>query len=158
MTTYADEKLDQDYDDGTMPQNVAELREHVVGHRIVSAERDGGTFTITLDDGTRVEVANSDDCCAFTDLQAFLLHPERIDHVITGVGTTDGYTTWHIYADMGDVLEMTVGWSAGNPFYYAYGFTIRVVEPDVIRVQAWLGEPPAIEAASDTNANPGSDA
>jgi hypothetical protein len=56
------------------------------------------------------------------------LHPERVDHIITGVGTTGGYTTWHIYADMGDVLELSVGWSSGNPFYYGYGFDISVVE------------------------------
>jgi hypothetical protein len=109
--SYVEEQLDQDYDDGTM---------HVVGHRIVSAERDGGTFTITLDNGNRVELADTDDCCAYTDLESFLLHPERVDHIITGIGTTDGYTTWHIYADMGDVLELSVGWSAGNPFYYGY--------------------------------------
>jgi hypothetical protein len=152
LTPYPAERLGEDDDDGTMPSNVDQLREHVVGHRIVSAERDGGKFTIRLDDGTRVELADTDDCCAYTELQAFLLHSQRVDHIITGVGTTDGYTTWHIYADMGDVLELTVGWSAGNPFYYGYGFDIRVVEPDVIRVQAWLGEPLAIEGEGDTRA------
>lgn len=127
-TKYVEEKLDPEDDDGTMPRNVADLREHVVGHRIVSAEKDGQTFTITLDNGKCVELADTDDCCAYTDLQAFLLHPERVDHIITGVGTTGGYTTWHIYADMGDVLELTVGWSSGNPFYYAYGFAISVMD------------------------------
>lgn len=141
---YVEEQLDPDYDDGTMPQNVATLREHVVGHRIASAEKEGGIFTITLDNGQRVELANTDDCCAHTDLHAFLLHPERVDHVITGVGTTDGYTTWHVYADMGDVLELSVGWSSGNPFYYAYGFSISVTEPDVVRVEGQLGEQPAL--------------
>lgn len=127
-STYVEEQLGTDDDDGTMPDSVAELREHVIGHRIVSAEKSGRTFTITLDNGKSVELANTDDCCAHTDLDAFLLHPERVDHIITGVGTTDGYTTWHVYADMGDVLELTVSWSCGNPFYYAYGFGIRVVE------------------------------
>lgn len=126
--SYAEEVLDGDYDDGTMPSNVEDLRTHVVGHRIVSAVQDGRRFTITLDNGKRVELANTDDCCAYTDLEAFLLHADRVDHIITGVGTTDSYTTWHIYADMGDVLELTVGWSAGNPFYYAYGFDITVTE------------------------------
>lgn len=129
MARYEEERLDPDYDDGTMPDNVATLRDQVVGHRIVSAERDGGTFTITLDSGKRVELADADECCAYTGLESFLLHPERVDHVITGVGTTGDYTTWHVYADLGDVLEMTVAWSAGNPFYYGYGFSIRVVEP-----------------------------
>lgn len=134
---YPAETVDEDYDDGTMPNNVADLAEKVVGHRIVSVEKDvpvpnrwgsseNGT-ALTLDDGTRVALIDSSDCCAFTELSAFLLHPERVDHIITGVGTTDGFTTWHIFADMGDVLELTVDWSCGNPFYYGYGFDIRVL-------------------------------
>lgn len=132
---YEPETLPSDYDDGTMPGNVDELRSAVVGRRIVSAEKgtvvnDWGRpvdgFVITLDNGRRVSLANTDDCCAYTELEAFLLHVDRIDHIITGVGTTDGYQKWHIYADMGDVLEMTVGWSSGNPFYYGYGFDITV--------------------------------
>lgn len=128
--TYPDEKLGEYDDDGTMPGNVAELREAVVGHRIVSAERAESTATlvITLDNGKRVELHGTDDCCAYTELDAFLLHPDRVDHIITGVGTTDGYATWHVYADMGDVLELSVGWSCGNPFYYGYGFNIQVAE------------------------------
>ncbi|MGW5387142.1 DUF7448 domain-containing protein [Nocardia sp. NPDC003963] len=129
-----------DEDDGTMPGNVATLGEHVIGHRIVAAEKrdfngratywgtDHG-LVLTLDNGTRVCLADTSDCCAYTDLKEFLLHPERVDHVITGVATTEGFTKWHIFADLGDVLELTVGWSCGNPFYYGYGFDI-FVEPD----------------------------
>lgn len=135
-TYYAVETLDPDYDDGTMPENLAELTKAVVGHRIVSVEKDvrvEGEFygyrkatVITLDNGKQVILANTDDCCAYTEVKQFLLHPERVDHIITGVGTTGDYTTWHVYADMGDVLELTVGWSAGNAFYYGYGFNIQV--------------------------------
>lgn len=135
-TPYPTEVLDEDEDDGTMPDNVEALRQAVVGHRIVSVEqgvevqgRYYGTETatiLTLDNGRTVRLVNTDDCCAYTELEAFLLHPELIDHAILGVGTTNGYTTWHIFADMGDVLELTVGWSCGNPFYYGYGFDIRV--------------------------------
>lgn len=137
---YAEEELDSDYDDdGTMPNNVNTLREAVVGHRIVKSERRevpgpyewSGTdtaFVITLDNGHEVRLWNTNDCCAYTELEAFLLHPEAVDHVIMGVGTTEGYTRWHVYADYGDVLELTVGWSCGNPFYYGYGFDIDVVE------------------------------
>lgn len=123
-------------DDGTMPENVGELADAVIGHRIVAAEqrevkgRHWGTSTalvLTLDDGTQVQLADTDDCCAFTSLEKFLLHPDRVDHIITGVASTDGFTRWHIFADMGDVLELEVGWSAGNPFYYMYGFDITVV-------------------------------
>jgi hypothetical protein len=127
-TGYPVETLGPDEDCGVMPDNVARLAEEVVGHRIVSAERGGSSLTITLDNGKRVGLIGTDDCCAYTELEDFLLHPERIDHIITGVGTTDGYTTWHIYADLGDVLELKVGWSPGNPFYYGYGFNITVTD------------------------------
>ncbi|MFJ4926817.1 hypothetical protein [Streptomyces sp. NPDC088736] len=136
--TYPAETLDADSDDGTMPESRAALETAVVGQRIISVERDvpvpdrysdtrTGTV-ITLGNGKRVALANTGDCCAYTELEAFLLHADRIDHVITGVGTTDGYTKWHVYADMGDVLELTVGWSCGNPFYYGYGFDITVLD------------------------------
>ena len=137
---YEPEILDEDSDDGRMPENVRELADAVVGHKIVSVEKgmvpgkwrndESGTI-LTLDNGKRVTLADTDDCCAFTEMQAFLLHPELVDHMITGVGTTGGFTTWHVYADMGDVLELSVGWSAGNPFYYAYGFDIGVIEEKI---------------------------
>lgn len=138
MSRYAPEVLGEDDDNGTMPGNVETLAEAVIGQRIVSVEKgvkvpgrwygEAEATVITLDNGKQVRLVDTDDCCAFTELQAFLLHPERVNHAILGVGTTDGYTTWHIYADAGDVLELTVGWSAGNPFYYGYGFDISVVE------------------------------
>lgn len=135
---YPDDDVSDEDDNGTMPENVDELEQHVIGHRIVSAEltnfdteysweyNEG--LVLTLDNGTKVRLANTSDCCAYTTVESFLLHPERVDHIITGVATTGGYTKWHIYADLGDVLEMTVGWSSGNPFYYGYGFEISVEE------------------------------
>lgn len=141
---YEQEILDSEYeDDGTIVENVETLSSSVIGRRIVKAEmrkndpqsRDwygSGTdaFVITLDDGTEVKLRNTSDCCAYTELETFLLHPDMIDHVVLGVGTTGGYSTWHIYADFGDVLELTVNWSSGNPFYYGYGFDIEVVPLD----------------------------
>lgn len=131
---YPVETLGEDEDDGTMPNSLAELTDAVVGHRIVSVESADapagsygyGMTVITLDDGRQVQLVGGSDCCAYTEVAAFLLHPERVDHEILGVGTTDGYGTWHIFADLGDVLELTVGWSCGNPFYYGYGFDITV--------------------------------
>lgn len=125
---YPKEILGDDSDDGTMPENVARLSECVTGRRIASVESSDDVFTITLDNGKKVILENQVDCCAFTDLQSFLLNPELVDHMITGVGTTDGYAVWHIYADMGDVLRLNVEWSCGNPFYYIYGFRIKVSE------------------------------
>lgn len=138
MNRYPEETLDYMHeDDGTMPHNVEQLSKAVVGHKIVRTEKrrikcdhwwsGDVAFVITLDNGQEVHLFNTNDCCAFTELEAFLLHPERVDHVIMGVGTTDQYETWHIYADLGDVLELTVGWSCGNPFFYGYGFYIDVV-------------------------------
>lgn len=132
---YPIEELSEDDDNGTMPRNVAELTEHIVGHRIMSAEMvttanrwggDDSAFEITLDNGKKVRLADTDDCCAYTALQSFLLNADKVDHIITGVGTTNGFQTWHIFADMGDVLALEIGWSSGNPFYYGYGFDITV--------------------------------
>lgn len=137
MTNYPVEILGQDEDDGTMVDSKTALEEAVVGRKIVSVERrQGGTgwynpnpTVITLDDGTEVEMVGGGDCCAYTEVESFLLNPKLVDHMIMGVGTTDGYQTWHIYADMGDVLKLNVAWSCGNPFYYGYGFDIRVHNP-----------------------------
>lgn len=139
MTHYPDEILDEESDDGTMVGSKEDLAEAVVGHRIVSVERGEAAFdgfgsplnsdlVLTLDNGQRVLMKGGGDCCAYTEVQSFFLNPELVDHVITGVGTTDGYDTWHIFADMGDVLKLDVDWSCGNPFYYGYGFTIKVVD------------------------------
>jgi hypothetical protein len=141
-------------DDGTMPQNVERLAEFVVGQRIVSAvkgqidigpghwRRNLSGLVLTLDSGVRVVLADSGECCAHTTLQEFLLHPDHVDHVITGCASTDGYTKWHIFADLGDVLELTVDWSAGNPFYYGYGFEIEV-EPLAVEWEESQRELPA---------------
>lgn len=140
MSRYPVEVLSDEADNGRMPENVGELADAVIGHRIVSVEagvptptdgwwdREGAGAVLTLDNGKRVTLGSTADCCAYTTLKRFLLHPERVDHIITGVGTTGEYTTWHIYADLGDVLELEVGWSCGNPFYYGYGFEINVLD------------------------------
>jgi hypothetical protein len=141
VNRYPEEVLGPDEDDGTMPNNVAKLAEAVVGHRIVSVERGERTskydywasnqaVVLTLDDGRRVELADTSDCCASTELTSFLINPEAVDHVITGVGTTNGYSTWHIFADYGDILQLNVDWHPGNPFYYGYGLSITVKNVD----------------------------
>lgn len=131
------ETLSEDDDDGTMPENVETLANEVVGHRIVSVDRvlvkryhwDVEALQITLDTGKTVLLEDSSDCCAYTELESFIFNADKIDHIITGVSTEDEYTKWHIFADAGDVLQMNIGWSSGNPFYYGYGFTISVTEP-----------------------------
>lgn len=139
--SYQVEVLDEDIDDGTMPANLNALANSVIGHRIIKVETvpckrydwSDATFDrleITLDTGRKVYLEDSSDCCAFTELRSFIYNADKVDHIITGVGTTDTFETWHIYADMGDVLKLHVGWSAGNPFYYGYGFDITVKDID----------------------------
>ena len=133
---YPTENLPDDHDDGTMPENVESLASHVVGHKVVSVDQNvqvpteyWGTSTatvLTLDNGKQVLLRDTNDCCAFTEMENVILHLDKIDHVITGVGTTDEFERWHIYADFGDVVELEVGWSGGNLFYYGYGFDISV--------------------------------
>lgn len=136
---YPIEILDDEYDDGTMPKNVDTLAENVVGRRIIAIDRNAkvsGEYSVVsgtalvLDNGKRVVLVDGDDCCAYTDLKDVIVNLDKIEHVITGVGTTKGYTRWHIYADLGDVVELQVAWSCGNPFYYGYGFDIIVTEPE----------------------------
>jgi hypothetical protein len=148
-----DQPGEYEEDDGTMPENINSLGRAVIGHKIVSAEivestaeilesfpdgewvnysfRNAKTlFQITLDNGQIAYLANTADCCAYTVLEAFWLDPESVNHIIMGVGSTEGYTTWHVYADYGDILRLQVGWSCGNPFYYGYGFDVKVVTPE----------------------------
>lgn len=147
LVRYLPDDAGNENDNGTMPRNVETLSRAVIGRKIVSAElgripgtgfywfRPSNCLILTLDDGTRVALRDTDDCCAFTELDNFLLHPENVQHVITGVGTEDGYTKWHIYADFGDILDMDVSLSAGNPFYYGYGFAIDVIPmPDQLAI------------------------
>lgn len=135
---YPEEKLDEDEDNGTMVDSKKALEDAIVGHKIAKvykgrveeAEvswRSGEWCTvIELDDGRKVKLVEQGDCCAGTEVHNFLLHPDKVEHAILGVGTTEEYTKWHIFADYGDVLELEVGWSCGNPFYYSYGFDIVV--------------------------------
>lgn len=133
---YLKEVLTDGLDDGTMPQSLEDLEKAVVGHRIVRAEKTQvkdeyydyhyDALAITLDNGKQVLMKERGNCCAYTGVQQFLRNVESVDHVITGVGTTDGFEKWHIYADMGDMLELDVSWSGGNVGFYAYGFSIEV--------------------------------
>jgi hypothetical protein len=94
---------DTEYETEHMSGNVSELSDAVVGHRIVKAERTdndrwySGGLEITLDNGKKVVLRNTSDCCAYTDLDDFWLNPELVDHMIMGVTTDDRFYVWHIY-------------------------------------------------------------
>jgi hypothetical protein len=115
-----------DDDDGTMPQNVSAFADAIVGHRITSVIKEGWSTLFTLDTGTVVRLSDQDDCCAYTQMESVLANIAGLDHVITRVEPSEDYSRWHILADFGQVLELNVGWSAGNPFYYTHGFSISV--------------------------------
>lgn len=129
-------QTDEEYELGVMQDSVDDLAEAVVGHRIVKVEPyqggqnywDRSGTAIFLDSGKKVLLRDTDDCCAYTELNNFLLNPELVDHVIMGVSANEDFSTWHIYADMGDVLALDVGWSSGNTGYYGFGFNIEVVD------------------------------
>lgn len=121
----------EDEIDEPLVENVKAFTDAVVGHRIVNVTRDtearwDKSTYITLDNGKVVELNDTSECCAYTALRSFLLNVDLVDHIITGVRTEDNYETWHIYADMGDVLKLELDWSEGNFPYYGYGFYINV--------------------------------
>lgn len=117
MSKYPKEEHYDEY----MDDSVTELRDLVVGHKIVSVNDN----VITLDNGKTVTLLNGGDCCAYTTLEGFLLNPELVDHLIMGVATTENYNVWHIYADAGDILKLDVDWDEGTG-YYGYGFYLKV--------------------------------
>lgn len=84
------------------------------------------TVVLTLDTGEKVTVREASNYYdTLTEVEQFLLHPESVDHMITGVRTEDDYTQWFIYADFGDLLRLTVNWNEGSG-YYGFGFFITV--------------------------------
>jgi len=154
----ADKWSDEEYiqeDDGTMPESLDALGQAVIGHKIVDVRkgrfkpegswsaRDG--LALLLDNGHIVWMAEEGDCCAFTEVdeKSIIKHLDQIDHVITGVGTTGAFTQWHIYADLGDILEFKVDWSPGNAFYYGYGFAVQIFEPNQQGLTQVFNELPA---------------
>lgn len=138
---YPVETLGADDDDGTMPDNVEHFEREIVGQRIISVHAEkapshqygrGISTILTLSNGKRVKLTDTDDCCAFTYIDKFMLDPSAVDHIITSVETTGGFTKWHVLADMTELLVLDVEWSPGNPFYYGYGFYITVDEDGII--------------------------
>lgn len=132
MYGYNDEEYKAEAE-APLGENLTELNEMLVGQKIVKVEpKDNnnnsyfGTTVLTLDNGTQVNLRDSGDCCAYTEMENVIQHLPELDHVITNVTADDGYERFHIFADLGEVLELQLSWSEGNPFYYGYGFHIDV--------------------------------
>lgn len=130
-----------DHGDPTLDENLADLRDAVVGHRIVKAEMrvvhsDLGRWTyddyglvITLDNGKEVVLSDTNDCCAYTGVNSFLMSEGFSNNVITSVRAEENYTEWFILAEGIPVMTLDVGWSEGSG-YYSYGFRISVRDLD----------------------------
>lgn len=131
-----------DTGDDYLDENLADLRDAVVGHRIVKAEMrtvhsDLGRYgaydeyglVITLDNGKEVVMCDTSDCCAYTGVNSFLMSEGFPNHVITSVRAENNYFEWFILAEGIPVMTLDVGWSEGSG-YYSYGFSISVRDLD----------------------------
>lgn len=125
---------DDDYEAEVMGGSAVEFQTAIVGRKIVKVERivrdySGTAFSqgvqFTLDDGRVVELHDTNDCCAFTEVKDFEILAD-LDNVITSVTTVDGYQKWYVYAAGIPVVGVYVDWSPGNPYYYGFGFSITV--------------------------------
>lgn len=100
------------------------LAETVVGHRVVSAEDD----SITLDNGVKVTLTGSSDCCAWGDVSVLASTLAKTEHVITAVTESeegDQSARWFIMADTHEVLQLSGEWESSNGYYF-YGFYLTV--------------------------------
>lgn len=136
-----DDEYNAAYEAEVMQESVDELAKAVVGSRIVKVESwdapkvfasgysmaGNKVLVLTLDSGREVTLEDTDDCCAFTEAESFEFLV-RGNHVITRVEADDGFENWFIYAEEVPVANLKVAWSPGNPYYYGFGFNIRVKE------------------------------
>ena len=118
------------------------LREVLVGRKIVNAERKGdGEFdgTLTLDDGTVLELEGNDGGCACSAGCYYLTNVAKVDNIITNVtiyqdpaeddGEGAGVYEIYVIADNEQVNVARFEGDDGNG-YYGTGFSIRVVRPE----------------------------
>ena len=115
-----------------MDESVKALEDAVVGRSIVNFEkvRDDygcGVYMATLDNGKRVRIADTWECCAGTDIVGFLFDASKKNNIITKVKVEEDYTRWYVMAEMDVVLDLNVSWTEGSG-YYTYGFEIKVME------------------------------
>ena len=117
------------------------LRDVLVGRRIVAATRRGdGEFdgTLTLDDGTVLELEGNDGGCGCSAGCYYLTQVAKVDNIITNVTINcdpaedygDGAGVYAIYviADNEVVNVARFEGDDGNG-YYGTGFSVRVIPP-----------------------------
>lgn len=119
------------------------LTERLIGHRVVEAEQvNEQEGTLTLDDGTVIEVRANEGCGGCSSGWYSLTCLAAADNIITAVRVTEtnnaadrGWSyedAWtyevFIYADNTEVNIITVDGDDGNG-YYGTGYTLTVREP-----------------------------
>lgn len=114
--------------------DTSDLGEHLLGRKIVAAERD----TITLDDGTTLTLVGVSDGCAWFE-PSDVYNVNLSDNVVTAVNETykeeeevwagETYTI-HVLSGEDKILDFDVN---RNPTsgYYCRGITLEVRKPDV---------------------------
>jgi len=124
-------------DNGTMPEAFENLHKALVGRKIVEVEKvkyegrwdqgyDDPKALFHLDDGTVVKVGRINDCCA---LGTFDLEnvPKEINARVMAVEAAEDYSKAFILTE-GPLLTADTTWSPGNPFWYSYGFWVKIEE------------------------------
>jgi hypothetical protein len=112
--------------DGCMSESKEELSSSIVGHRIVSWEKQYEFTLLTLDNGNAVSVKHRGDCCAFSEINKVTqMIDNLVDHVITSVSVEGDHERWFILSDAGPVLGMDIAWSEGSGCYI-YAFDILI--------------------------------
>lgn len=135
--SWLDDEVDEKYEAEVMGGSAEEFAGAIVGSKIVSVtkepfSKDYGRsegLKFVLDNGNVVWLADTDDCCAFTEVEDFKFLGQG-EHAITSVTTEDNFQKWYVYAESTPVAEIDVAWSPGNPYYYGFGFEVKVVEKE----------------------------
>lgn len=106
------------------------LREVVIGRKLVSADGD----VITLDNGTKIRIEGSSDCCAWGAATVGKIIDS--EHVITGVSSEDldqeedyGPQRARVFlmTTAGSAMEISQEWDESNGYYF-YGLYLNVTE------------------------------
>ena len=106
--------------------HIDKLDEHIVGHKIISANSE----SLTLDSGVVLAFEGAEACCAYS--YVILNNFATIDHVVTAItygeagDGSDSYVL-HVMAGLDDVLDIEVEQN-NTSGYYMVDVTFRVMK------------------------------
>lgn len=122
------------------------LSEIVIGRKLVSVKGE----VVTLDNGTKIRIEGSSDCCAWGDATIGKIIDS--EHVITGVqsvdGDAEGSATVFLMTDAGTAMEIAQEWDESNGYYF-YGLYLTVTEAD-----AYGSQPDVVESCGAVAQSP----